>query len=284
MRISPNYHYGAPRQRRRTKLPEGYSLDGRMCTPEIVIQAVTHECEIMRNDLISAKSSHDIVYPRQLALYFISMNDQLGSLRITERFGKDHSMLFAARKRIEDLLDVYPETRDDIMKIGETIKWLYQLEKEIIMNEISVNRIRYMYLLLDQLGIRHMKNDLVSDASSARTESVRELSKLEMDELIKHLEQKLRQATRDVSPKRQAALKMDRMKKRIFSICYTIGWTTIDPEKNRHIVDQERLRAWMLKYGYLHKELNDYTYLELPPLVTQFEQLLKSVLATFKPE
>ena len=140
-----------------------------------------------------------------------------------------------------------------------------------------------MYFLLDQLGIRHMKNDLVSDASSGRTESCRELTKLEMDELIKHLEQKLRDA-QDVTHKRQGVIRMDRMKKRIFSICYSIGWTTIDPEKNRHIVDQERLNAWMKKYGYLHKELNDYTYLELPTLVTQFEQLLKSTLATFKPE
>lgn len=47
-------------------------------------------------------------------------------------------------------------------------------------------------------------------------------------------------------------------------------------EKN----DYTRLNDWMLKYGYLHKPLKDYTYEELPKLLTQYTEVYKSIMSS----
>jgi hypothetical protein len=270
------------RCRRPTLLPEGLEIDTRKCTVEIVQQAIYHRFGYTLEQIATKNRQRIITYPRQMLLYFLSVNTDYCSRELAGVTDRDHATIFASRNRIEGYMELYKDTRDDIMEIAENIEWLHQLDKEIVMNEVPTSRIRYMYFLLDQLGIRSMKNDLVLDASEKRTESVRELTKLEMDALIKHLEQKLHDAQKSAGPHKQSYAKMDKMRKRIFSICYTIGWTTIDPDKNTVIVDQERLNAWLLKYGYLHKDLMDYTYLELPTLVTQFERLLRSTLESFK--
>lgn len=269
-------------ERRDTRLPEGVSLDAASCTVETVNQAICYRFRVTEEMLKSKSRERSIVYPRQLAFYFLSINKSIGSGVLAGMLGRDHATMFNSRNRIEGFIDIYPDTLRDVEDIAEYIKWLHQIENEMKMKDIPVSRIRYFYFLLDQLGIRWMKNDLVMDASQGRTESVRELLGAEMDQLILHLEEKIREAKNDASPKTRNIQRMDRMRKRIFSICYTIGWTTIDPEKNRHIVDQNRLNGWLIKYGYLHKELNDYTYLELPTLITQFERLLKSTLATYE--
>ena len=99
-----------------------------------------------------------------------------------------------------------------------------------------------------------------------------------MNELLSHLDNRLKEARSDSRPHKLSFQRMDRMRKRILSICYSIGWTRFNIEKRRHEVDMERLEAWLLKYGYLHKPLNDYTYMELPELVTQAERVLLSTL------
>jgi hypothetical protein len=40
-------------------------------------------------------------------------------------------------------------------------------------------------------------------------------------------------------------------------------------------IDMERVNAWCVKHGYLHKKLNAYTYEELPKLVTQAKKYLE---------
>ena len=66
------------------------------------------------------------------------------------------------------------------------------------------------------------------------------------------------------------------MRKRILSLCYEYGWVKFSEAKKRHQVDFDRLDAWMFRYGYLKKKLNQYKYAELPALVTQFEKVLES--------
>ena len=97
-------------------------------------------------------------------------------------------------------------------------------------------------------------------------------------ELILYTADSFKEAKNESQPKPGSVQKMDRMRKRILSMCYSIGWTRYNPEKRRQEVDMDRLEAWLLKYGYLHKPLNDYTYMELPALVTQAERLLLSTL------
>ncbi|MCH5690020.1 hypothetical protein LWM68_40845 [Niabella sp. W65] len=46
----------------------------------------------------------------------------------------------------------------------------------------------------------------------------------------------------------------------------------------RYVADGKRVDEWMIKFSYLHKKLNKYTFEELPKLVSQFEAFYKSTL------
>ena len=58
------------------------------------------------------------------------------------------------------------------------------------------------------------------------------------------------------------------MRRKAFAIAHELGW-----EDAQGKVDRARFDAWMLKYSYLHKGINQYTHNELPKLLTQLEQL-----------
>lgn len=276
--------YGRIADRRVTRQPEGLDLKSSECACDIVLQAVQYYTgqQILNGNIQSRKK--EVVFARQLAQYFMTINRDIAYQDIGNITGKDHATIITSTRRIEGFIDIYPDVRETVITIGGFIKWLNQLDMEIVQTEVGKDRIRYFYFLLDQLGIRHLKEDLVQDASDGRTVSVRELKKLEMDNLVSHLENKLKDAREAATPKKQTVVKMDRMRKRILSICYSIGWTRFDPSTGKHSIDMERLEAWLDKYGYLHKGLNEYTYLELPTLITQFERLLKSTLSRVKSE
>ena len=74
--------------------------------------------------------------------------------------------------------------------------------------------------------------------------------------------------------------KGDKMRKRLLSMCYQLGspWSNYDGMLDKMMINKSHLNNWMLKSSYLHKSLNDYTYAELPKLITQFENLFKSYL------
>ncbi|HRY33416.1 MAG TPA: hypothetical protein P5531_10660 [Bacteroidales bacterium] len=141
----------------------------------------------------------------------------------------------------------------------------------------TTGRHRRLYGLLKESGTHEWRHDIVHTITQGRTTNSAELSDLEADEMIRYLEQmtkpeKYSQA--GVDPQGQ------QMRRRILSLCYTIGWTRWNERYQRSVVDFERLDAWMMKYGYLHKKLNYYSYKELPTLVTQFESMAEHVLTT----
>jgi hypothetical protein len=107
------------------------------------------------------------------------------------------------------------------------------------------------------------KKDLVEQVSQGRVSSSADLTIAECHRLIVHLQKIADESDQGLV----------RMRRKIMSICHEIGWTTAEGK-----VDYRRLNGWLLKYGYLHKNLNTYTAKELPQLVTQFENLAKSVL------
>jgi hypothetical protein len=118
------------------------------------------------------------------------------------------------------------------------------------------------------MGAFDNRHDLVYSFSDGRTENSADLLDHEIDRLIRHLESGQPGAAALAHQARG-----DRMRKRILSICYNIGWTVYSERKRRTVVDMQRLDAWMKKYSYKHKELSRYTYRELPQLVTQFEKM-----------
>ncbi len=137
----------------------------------------------------------------------------------------------------------------------------------------SVKKVRVI-MLLNDLGIRDLKEDLVYNATGGRTTSLRESSDEEVELMLDSL------ISRSPISKRKEA--EDRMRKRILSICYNLGWTKYNSLKSRLVVDMDRLNDWIMKYGYLHKPLDEYDYTELPLLVTQAEKLLRTTLTSKK--
>lgn len=131
-------------------------------------------------------------------------------------------------------------------------------------------QIRAFRAMLNKLNMQDMKDDLVLQASNGRTTHSTELTVGEMRSLLEHLGGKQDQAA--------IARRANMMRRRIFSMCYTLGWVKYDEKEQRDVVDRARLDPWLIKYGYLHKDLQQYDYRELPKLVTQFENFLKSTL------
>lgn len=119
-------------------------------------------------------------------------------------------------------------------------------------------------MLLGKLKVdRDTKREMIYQATQGRTDSSRELDQNECNRLISEL---------------NSLLNNDRantMRRKIFSICHELGWHISGTMK----VDQDRMEAWLGKYGYLHKPLMQYTAAELPALVTQFEEMLRKSYA-----
>jgi hypothetical protein len=143
------------------------------------------------------------------------------------------------------------------------------------MNATS-QQIRQFRAILAKLKIMDMKDDIVLDASDGRTEHASELSQDELQQLIETLNEK--SFTEETELKLRRDYKANNMRKRIFSICHQIGWIKWSDDKNKMIVDIDKLTEWLKKYGYLHKNLNDYKYNELPKLINQFENVFKNYL------
>ena len=118
------------------------------------------------------------------------------------------------------------------------------------------------HALVNKLGLDSQhKLELVMDVSVGEAKSSADLTVDEMDKLIKHL-QHLVNATSD----EQAAYKMRR---KLFSLFHELRYETPNGS-----LDYVRINAWLLKFGYLHKLVADYTVKELPRLVTQVENML----------
>lgn len=144
----------------------------------------------------------------------------------------------------------------------------------------TIERHRRLYGLLRDTGVSKYRHELVSSYSKGRTDNSADLTDLEIDELIRYLSQLPKQSQDpNRSTKSGVNYRGQKMRRRILSICYTIGWTVWDERAQKHRVDQPRLNAWLIKYGYLHKPMNHYTYAELGRLVSQFENLVPSSIA-----
>jgi hypothetical protein len=135
-----------------------------------------------------------------------------------------------------------------------------------------------LHALIGELYIdAEMKEDLVLQFSNQRTNTSSKLLVVECEALINHLQSVKNGYVIDGNKGRSTFDKNtpeNKMRRKILSICHEIHWT-----KNGSI-DWNKLDAFLLKSGYLHKEkLNDYTVEELPKLVTQFEQLQKTFYA-----
>ncbi len=133
---------------------------------------------------------------------------------------------------------------------------------------------KQIHSLLSKLRIDlDTKKDMVYQITEGRVMSTSQMTYAEADMMIRFLKQLSGEATTYPSKKDDA----QKMRRKIFSICHDIGW-----EDDKGAVDKKRLEDWLLKYGYLHKVLMDYTLQELPALLTQFENIQKSEYKKWK--
>jgi hypothetical protein len=141
------------------------------------------------------------------------------------------------------------------------------------MNPITKNQIITINTLLTQKGLQQDKAVIITGASGGRCSSTRELTCEEARRLIIFLNGKKTVENDD---------KGGRMRRHIIAMAHEMGWvkevrvvsgSTGAIESKR---DYQDIHRWVTKYGYLHKPFNDYTYNELPKLVTQFKEVYRS--------
>jgi hypothetical protein len=133
----------------------------------------------------------------------------------------------------------------------------FDMEKEKLPRQF-----KRMMQLLTMRNLQGRRHAIVWDYSNGRTESSKELTDPEVLKIIHDLERGFSELDRT-----------DKMRKKIISQGHEMGW-----EYPGGKIDIDRLNAWCVKFGYLHKALNKYAYAELPALVTQFEAVYNSFI------
>lgn len=135
---------------------------------------------------------------------------------------------------------------------------------------------KQLHALCGKLNISsEQKADLVYSYTNGRETSSAEMFIPEAQALINALNHIGRTSIKEQKPTKPRPVKdaENNMRRKILSICHEMKWT------DKGHLDWTRINAWLLKYGYLKKPLNDYTASELPKLITQFEELLKHYYA-----
>ncbi|MCX6277684.1 MAG: hypothetical protein NT004_06285 [Bacteroidetes bacterium] len=145
----------------------------------------------------------------------------------------------------------------------------------------TIERHRRLYGLFRDTGTDKYHHQLVLSYSQGRTENSAELTDLETDELIRHLVQMVKTKQSHERPTRSGVdYQGQQMRRRILSLCYSMGWSIWNEQTQKHDVDWQKLNDWMLHYSYAHKLLNTYSYGELQRLICQFEKMASAVLAS----
>jgi hypothetical protein len=129
------------------------------------------------------------------------------------------------------------------------------------------NQIIAINTAISKKGLTEDKKKIMSDASNGRTESSKELLFEEAQHLLQFL-------NADTGGTQET---LDKMVRKLFALAYDLNWIKEKPVvgkggKIEMKKDFSIVYEWVLKYGYLKKELREYKGYELPKLITQFQQ------------
>ncbi len=141
-----------------------------------------------------------------------------------------------------------------------------------MMKPINPEQLIALNTVIHKKGLMQHKADMVEGATNGRTRSSKDLYFDEARELIMALNSYAEAKNKDDKGP---------MVRKLFRMAHEIGWikkqsivnsqqSTAGPliaEKN----DYSRVYGWVLKYGYLKKDLRRYAYKEMPKLLSQFE-------------
>lgn len=134
---------------------------------------------------------------------------------------------------------------------------------------MSKNRFSAFFKINERLrscGVDIERSELIQDFTNDKKSSLTELSPWEYNELIKWLNRTYPDGEDLVK------IKTNQMRRKIIGLFRKMEW------QDNGKADMERIYAWTLKYGYLKLPLNEYTYEELPKLVTQVETIYAKYL------
>lgn len=154
-------------------------------------------------------------------------------------------------------------------------------------NEQSIQ----LFALLKQAGLTEERGALVKQFTNERTESSKELTDEECYALINYLRETLGQIPLQMKGRTHqgTAKKCDTMRKAMLNLGYNMRFDQKPtPEVTRDKLELATIyrsrvnvywvNQWCLKYSYLKKGLNQYSYEEMPRLIKQFEMVYESFL------
>lgn len=120
-----------------------------------------------------------------------------------------------------------------------------------------------IFTLLGRHGLMDEKENIIATFTDGRTTSTKEMTDREAREMIQYLMKH--------NPRAGAE---DKMRKKVLSMAHEMGWRVVGTEK----ISMARVNQWCITYGYLHKPLDQYSYDELPKLISQFESVYAKFL------
>jgi hypothetical protein len=152
------------------------------------------------------------------------------------------------------------------------------------MEMITKTQIAAFHAILNEHKLYDDKQNIVEQISNGRTRSVSALTRDEAMHWINAMNKALRQA-QGINPMDER----QKMLKYIIAMAHEIGMIkkqlrVMKEGGTKEVNNYDDLHAWIKKYGYLKKDLNKYSYAELPKLVTAFENMYRSKLKPPSPK
>jgi hypothetical protein len=148
------------------------------------------------------------------------------------------------------------------------------------MTQITKSQIAAMHVLLHKHKLQDDKRDIIRQISKGRTESTLELTFTEAQTWINAMNKGESFNSKKEEDPRQ------RMINSIIAMAREMGTVrrkkVVDAAgKIQEKSDYSDFNKWMVEHSYMKKDLNKYTYEELPKLVSQFKQVYRSWLNRF---
>lgn len=131
-----------------------------------------------------------------------------------------------------------------------------------------MSKTKHIYTLLNQIGIRDQKEELVEGVTQGRTTSIRELTDQEANELIRHLRTYV-----DPHAGEKNYRPGNKIRRSIMSMAYTMMIINGQMSNDQKIEAIDRFLADHPKTGDI-KPVNDMTIAELQALHYQFERFM----------
>lgn len=131
------------------------------------------------------------------------------------------------------------------------------------MTNINPGQLKALNTLVSKLGIdKEEKAMMVEGFSGGRCTSSKDLYIAEAAAMINHL--------KHLDPEETKAVKM---RNKVYYYAHEMHWEIL--KNGKMVVDAPRVDQWCIKYSYLKKKLDRYTYKELPKLVSQIATVYK---------